>query len=387
MVTPIRGRTRPAPVVTSIAPAPQKIDAKLNASIHNRFDVEVVDAATSKVRQRAQAENVLCNGFWDGSLGNGYALSYIAYGSGNGTPAATDTKLFSLISKVAPSSSNDVFLDDTTNSVYTIKRKIVLSETTSVGCTITEVGYHNGTSLSSHAMLKDMNGNQISIAKTNTDIITIYATIYVDYSAVKTIIEAYAYQSDTSKKNLLNIVAGYQGLSARGGSADDSFVRVYTVKDEDSPHDIKSPTVTTDVANKTITIACPRFPANFCNGYGITKFEIWCVPIWTTLSFEPISLNLGSDITAEAIGTGDGSTKDFSTYFALASDATVYINGVKTTDFILDRVSTHTADLHFTTAPANGAVITANYHTALIAKDVNHVYDLTLVIKVNERKA
>ena len=39
-------------------------NVNLNASIHNRFDVEVVDAKTGKVKQRAQAENVICDFLW-----------------------------------------------------------------------------------------------------------------------------------------------------------------------------------------------------------------------------------------------------------------------------------------------------------------------------------
>lgn len=378
---PIRGQTRPVPVATSIVP--QKIEAKLNAGIHNRFDIEVIDSESGEVRQRAQAENVLCTGFWAGALGRGYSLTYIAYGSGSGTPTAADTALFSQIDKVAPSSSDDIFADDTTNCVYSIKRKIVLSETVSVGKTITEIGFHNGTNLSSHAMLQDMNGNQISIVKTAQDIVTIYATVFVEYSRVKTIIEAYAYQNNYSKENFLKIAAGYKGFSASGDTSGYPMVRVRTVA-EDYNHEVKAPKVTTDVASKTITVKLPRFGADFCNGYGITKFELWCEPIWTVLSFESVSLNLGSDVVGESIGTGDGTTKDFSTYFTLASAATIYLDGVKTTAFTLDKVSNHTADIHFSVAPTNGAVITADYHTDLIAKDVNHVYDLTLVFQFGE---
>lgn len=41
-------------------------------------------------------------------------------------------------------------------------------------------------------------------------------------------------------------------------------------------------------------------------------------------------------------------------------------------------------NIHFDTAPAVGAIITANYTTEAIAKDANHVYDLTLTITLNE---
>ena len=66
-----------------------------------------------------------------------------------------------------------------------LTRKTQLSETTAVGETITEVGIGYGsssTSLATHAMLKDMNGNPISIEKTDTDIINIYATVFAHWS-------------------------------------------------------------------------------------------------------------------------------------------------------------------------------------------------------------
>ena len=36
-----------------------------------------------------------------------------------------------------------------------------------------------GTPLCTHALIKDMNGNPVVITKTDTDIITIYATVYL----------------------------------------------------------------------------------------------------------------------------------------------------------------------------------------------------------------
>ena len=89
----IRGNKRPAPVSAEIAQN-TKLDAQLNCDIHNRFDIEVVDAATGEVRQRAQAQNVICNQLWPRLLTPATYFNYIHYGIGTGTPAATDTSLF-----------------------------------------------------------------------------------------------------------------------------------------------------------------------------------------------------------------------------------------------------------------------------------------------------
>ena len=92
---PIRGQTRPLPVEAGITPEVQHLGAKLNASIHNRFDIEVVDSKTGEIKKKAQAENVILNRLWRVYSGNWN--SYIQYGSGAGTPAATDTSLFTFI--------------------------------------------------------------------------------------------------------------------------------------------------------------------------------------------------------------------------------------------------------------------------------------------------
>ena len=99
---PIRGQTRPLPVEAGITPEVQHIGAKLNASIHNRFDIEVVDAETGKVRQRAQAENVILNNCWTNfkSIWN----AYIHYGKGAGTITSSNTA-----SIIATGSDNIMF--------------------------------------------------------------------------------------------------------------------------------------------------------------------------------------------------------------------------------------------------------------------------------------
>lgn len=71
--------------------------------------------------------------------------------------------------------------DSTQQDMYT-RRKIVLSPSDYVGARITEVGFGYSTSSGSavtHSMLKDSEGNQIAIEKTDTDVLTIYATFYL----------------------------------------------------------------------------------------------------------------------------------------------------------------------------------------------------------------
>ena len=69
--------------------------------------------------------------------------------------------------------------------------------------------------------------------------------------------------------------------------------------------------------------------------------------------------------------------KIVSTYGPSSGDAPYIYN--------MERPSTFSPyNIHFNTPPADGAVITANYKTPVIAKDENHVYDLTVTIQLGE---
>lgn len=161
--------------------------------IHNRFDFEVRDAASGKVKQRARAFNIVLDNFFK-LISNSTALYYtgdymksIAIGQGTGTPAVTDTALFNQITTYTTTQAQTVYQYPTSYRQV----KITIPATDQNGKTITEVGlvYSNGTvspsvpsSLITKAMLKDSEGNQIAITKTETDVIVITATLYVTIS-------------------------------------------------------------------------------------------------------------------------------------------------------------------------------------------------------------
>ena len=67
-----------------------------NVKLHNRFDIEVVDATSGEIKQRAYAENIILNQFWNTYLGTGF-FNYIHMGSGTSTLVATRTSLFTFV--------------------------------------------------------------------------------------------------------------------------------------------------------------------------------------------------------------------------------------------------------------------------------------------------
>lgn len=517
---PIRGQTRPVPVEAGVVAA-QQLDAKLNASIHNRFDVEVVDAATGKIKQRAQAENVICNQLWTRMLTPAAYFNYIHYGTGSGTPTANDTSLFTFSGYGTPSTADDVYSGDYATGVASLRRKIQLSETTAVGATLTEVGIGYGTTaatLCTHAMLKDMSGNQISITKTATDIVNIYATVFLHYGA--------GYDSNNIKvifapgaTSLCKFLLGLRAIDSffitltRGNFyLQRRFTYDFIPDDRYSTRfAVKPCTVTFNSSLKTVSLTTGRLAAtegNEIKGVRLAQLSA-CLNADKTITPGGIIFYVGGSwfagtaVTGEAIGTGDGSKKDYSTAFPLICDATVYLNGAPvsgvTVDASLPNLNNHgedffefvsmhgangmsvvngapsmacmvngssavydiscdvgsssvwynplytrgiasysysgevtvsvsddmvewtdvpttvptncrnkkywkitagnayaqiynlipdiaypVANIHFDTAPASGAVITADYTSKTIAKDANHVFDLTVTIQLGE---
>ena len=71
----------------------------INVNIHNRFDIEIIDSITGKVRHKSRAYNLICNNLWtelekSRAIDNHMWFYQITYGRGNGTPTADDADLF-----------------------------------------------------------------------------------------------------------------------------------------------------------------------------------------------------------------------------------------------------------------------------------------------------
>jgi hypothetical protein len=300
------------------------IKANINASIHNRFDIEVVDAKTGEVKQRAKAENVICDYLWTVMFNTGTSDTYkwnqyIQYGTGSGTPSVADTSLFSYWGYGTPNTADDVRGFDEENRVASLRRKITLLETDAVNATITEVGISNKTSgkICTHAMLTDMNGNPVSILKTSSDIINIYATVFAHWSGENDEWFAFSTMSATGGGLLPWVLGLYNAVSARStmNLTGNSGGRVYK----------SNPNYAVSLEDRTITFTYARVAASEGNngggGYSYINGEDWVMRINPKWYVPP-------RIVGEAIGTGDGVTKDFATTFRDVKDAVVYVDGV-----------------------------------------------------------
>ena len=348
----IRGRKHEIANVT-------KFEKELSAHIHNRFDIEVMDAATGKVKQKAVGYNTICNNLWSYLFEKkkGY-FEYIQYGSGNGTPSTADVALFKYEGQVSLGGWNGQYgkIGSQMSCDYErgiLKRtvKVSISETTSVGIEITEIGIAAGDassssgreSLCTHAMLQDMNGNPISILKTDKDIINFYATIYLhfdpcgyDNGFVVPFLIAPEGEYSKSIFTLGAVILGWQSLET---------VRTYVTardrytlevgQDQDS-NGLGGVTTAIDPQNKTITYSF-RIPVGSANisKRGIHRIIMFCrYYSGANETNTPLALlDVGGNwfkksvVTNEVLGTGDGETKDFSPAFPLIHNVKVYVDG------------------------------------------------------------
>ena len=124
-------------------------ETNLKMGIHNRFDIEVIDKDTGKVKQKAVAYNVVCNEYFNAII-NGTIAANILIGGGSGTPSATDTTLFSYIGYASTTDGSDSINDsDEYRGIWrrilkrTIQLKILLKQrhtATAIG-KMTQMGF------------------------------------------------------------------------------------------------------------------------------------------------------------------------------------------------------------------------------------------------------
>ena len=329
-------------------------DIKIN--IHNKFDIEVIDSITGKVKQRVKAENIVCNQLFskitvrDNMPVSDYA-KYVVYGSGSGIPSVADTALFNHQGGV--STTRELYENDVINKVASRVYKAILDINTGNGITITEIGLSSSTAtgnLATHAMLP------VPITKTDTDVINIYATVYCHYQAGRGIQifpqESMGYQYWTSAI----LGWGNPQYTDEGGV----WSRWAITKNSLEHHAIgygNSSVITPSITkpnDRTITITLPRIPPEKGNINGIKR--VISNRYYDSSTFYSSSysfpaegysdciIEMGSDswgafqITNESIGTGDGTTTKFKTAFDLPFDATIYVNGSVASDVTVKRL-------------------------------------------------
>lgn len=385
--------------------------AVLDIKLHNRFDFEIVDSKTGEIKNKAQAENVVCPYLWTKLLNtssdssnsgrsgdfmekyyyHGYQAYYwdayfagIVLGEGTGVPSAEDKTLFKKIGSNNTIKQTSVgILDLEETGIYGVycTRKFILDETQLNDTYLTEIGITPSSewqsytgdrnSICSHAMIKDMNGNQIVLHKTETDIINIYATIYADltkyappsiykeWPGEDTGIYITDIMNDLAKVLCGNVDGSRFYKSAltgfyvnKTGTENINVATVVVGDEKESRWDFKGDGFSPNPKDRTLTLTMDRLKVgeSNCNGglHGIGFFTshgngrtydqggqhsiyTQAIALYTGSGWYP-----GSNIIGESIATGDGETTEFRTKFGMVSNLKVYVDGVEDTGITYD---------------------------------------------------
>lgn len=297
------------------------------AKLHNRFDFEIYDTETGET-EYAQAENIVLNKMWDYlCMGSAY-FNYINVGTGSGTLSPARTSMFTYLANKAATAVETVY---DTDSTAHMTKKAVFSETEGNGLwSEVSISQSGGGNFVTHAAITDSEGNPITVNKTNTKIITIYATVFAEVSTPPG--QTLMYKGS---KNLI--------FGALFGSWPPTVVGFSTHKRQDGNPSVlcirstAGVSFSADIPNKRRRSSLLRRAVDQSNhpirGLGIVANM---VPSDTGFGGAGLPLSGVFDskaYTGVAIGVGDGSNVQFSfpVSYPLENSETIYVDGVAKT--------------------------------------------------------
>lgn len=305
----------------------------VGANIHNRFDIYVKNIETGTEEQVGYAENIVLDQMYTRLCARSSYFVNIHFGTGTGTLSASRTSLFTHLGTKAV--TNDAQSKALPTSWW--RQKIVLNPEEYVGSALSEVGVAYGatsTNLVTHALIKDMNGNPITLLKTALDVVTIYATVYVTFSTNHANLQ---FTGMPNSNPLVNYLIGgttfpleyfYTGQSDVSGDVQRGGATLSNPMAASS-----ALTLTADVLNKKFYSNAYRFGVDYSNGHIV---EIGLGSSSTSGLFRLLlpatGIYSGLDIEGVSVGTGDGVESSFmlpSRNVDLSS-IVAYIDGLET---------------------------------------------------------
>jgi hypothetical protein len=308
--------------------------------IHNRFDIEIYDAATLRLKETALAENIILDSMWSVLL-SGLSSSSptyfnnIVFGTGMGTLEATRTTLFNRIGSKAPSTYEVIY----GFPVSKITRSITINPEEFVGQTFTEVGISNSTTnILTHALIKDSEGNNISLTKTALDLLVIHATVYITLSD-KT--DRVRFNPDLTNNSLLRHLL-YDGTSLNANILTSRSFREHSLS-TGSLILAKSATKVDNVAAKSV-----KYTVRFDVGQSNDEISEVCLSNVYRVRIPEEGIFTGHQLNNVSLGTGDGVNNTFAIPNSRVQNLVVKVDGVETSDytlsynlnqFLLDRTS------------------------------------------------
>lgn len=302
-------------------------------SIHNRFEIHVV--RDGKIIQKGFAENILLDSIYPRLQANSAFASNIRFGTGTGIVSPERTSLFSDLGYKAIQVVEVVYGHPVSKAV----RRIQINPEEFVGQTFTEIGLAHSTSESSlvtHALIKDSEGNPISLLKTSLDVLYIYATVFATVSLAEGL-ELYSLTNNFIIRTALGygatrppIIAGYSTQTDPKIASGNSLTQM-----SGGPHSQITPTYDTSVP-RTLS-AYARIPVEVLNiGRSINTLAHGTRgrPNETTISGVVVHDLKSTELVASyeffnvEIGVGDGTKTVFPIDFPLYEDLVLKKDGV-----------------------------------------------------------
>ena len=304
------------------------MDIKIGSKIHNRFDIEVRDKDTGELKQKGQAENIILDRMYTRLCNFNSYFSYIHFGQGTGTLDPSRELLFDELGY--KSAVTEDIVKDFPISKWT--RKIVLNPEEYVGKSIKEVGISDTYSstksrsyINTHALIKDAEGNQLTIEKTDTDVIIIYATVFIELQNRSNHIRF--------DENPNNPIITY----LTGGSSPGNTLSIGTYSG-DTPYYIgmemgtQALTRAANVDEKKI-IYSTRIGIDAFNNIKISEIGLQKI---FRCNLEKSEIWKGHKLEQKQIGIGDGENTIFDLPDLKMKNLSLFINGNPTTSFLLD---------------------------------------------------
>lgn len=282
------------------------MERNIKTSLHNRFDFVVTDAASGEVKQLATSYNIILDYYFDYLIGRSTGkLSYMQVGTGTGTLSQTRRELFAYLGSKRTETVETVRAYPTSY----IRKKIVLLPGDYVGQRITEVGfasYDSRTSLMTHSMLKDSEGNQIAILKTATDVITIYGTFYltIGQPADDTCVLASPQNSVIIANALADADAGVQKVILGAHT----MLPTADALENRKMYERTNIYLVSDRPNNRWVFPTTRFDYNFANNCMVSSIGVPRIAAWKLPNTSIFPTVLLSNL---AVGTGDGEQTAF----------------------------------------------------------------------------
>lgn len=302
--------------------------AQIKTNVHNRFKIEVKDTKTNEIRQKGFAENIVLNRMYTRLVNFSTFFTYIHIGGGSGTLSPDRVTLFS------PITYKTATVDEKIKAypISSVTKRITLGTTEQNGKTFTEVGISESTSaINTHALIKDAEGNPLTINKTDTDEITIYATIFFELVDNPNVDGKF---SKMPTNMLANYVIDGSSMSPKLWVGDAGGSSIYNyINHRRGTYSLSR---VNDVANKK-NIYSTRLDVADAN-FDITEMtlgDIFRIDLENAQSWNGYTLQ---DVN---IGTGDGTETTFNLGRYGTKNVSARVDGVSTTNYTLQNSATH----------------------------------------------